>query len=76
MGALSKGHIAGAVLDVFDNEPLPPNSPLWSHPEVIVTPHVAALSTPNDVSVIFAENLERYIAGVELKFQVSMENGY
>ncbi|WP_275944191.1 NAD(P)-dependent oxidoreductase [Gluconacetobacter tumulicola] len=40
--ALESGHLAGAVLDVFDHEPLPPSSPLWDHPRITVTPHVAS----------------------------------
>lgn len=45
LAALDAGHLAGAVLDVFDPEPLPANDPAWRHPKVIVTPHLASLAS-------------------------------
>ena len=44
--ALDSGHLGGATLDVFREEPLPPGNPLWDHPKVLVTPHVASYSVP------------------------------
>ena len=60
--AVSRGHLAGAALDVFNEEPLPATSPLWSLPNVIVTPHAAALSAGNQArqAEIFLANLRRY----------------
>ncbi|MCC9621429.1 glyoxylate/hydroxypyruvate reductase A [Thalassospira sp. MA62] len=46
IAALDRGHLSGASLDVFDPEPLPPDHPLWSHPKVFVTPHVASICEP------------------------------
>eukprot|EP00048_Salpingoeca_helianthica_P003872 m.71373 g.71373 ORF g.71373 m.71373 type:complete len:339 (-) comp12941_c0_seq1:28-1044(-) len=58
--ALDRGLLAGAVLDVFATEPLPASSPLWTHPKVVITPHVAAVSFGPDVASLFAANLSRF----------------
>jgi phosphoglycerate dehydrogenase-like enzyme len=63
--ALQKGQLAAAVLDVFEVEPLPPDSPLWSHPKISVTPHVSGLSQPDDVAGAFLAALENLEAGTE-----------
>ena len=47
--ALDNEWIGGAILDVFDEEPLPKNSPLWAHPQVVITSHVAGLTSPDKV---------------------------
>ncbi len=76
--ALTSGHLAGAGLDVFENEPLPPNSPLWHMPNVIITPHVGGLSerTRQRVFERFLENLRRFLAGEPLIGVVDKEAGY
>jgi len=63
--ALDSGHLAGAALDVFECEPLPADDPLWSHPKVIVTPHVGGLHDgyADDVVALAAENLRRFLEG-------------
>ena len=65
IAALRSGHIAGAYLDVFEQEPLPADSPLWDMPNVIVTPHnsTAALGNDQRVYEIFVENLSRWSRG-------------
>jgi phosphoglycerate dehydrogenase-like enzyme len=74
--ALLAGELAGAVLDVFQREPLPPGSPLWNAPGLIVTAHVAAKSWPEDIAGIFRENYRRYDAGEPLKYSINFERGY
>ncbi|HEX8300706.1 D-2-hydroxyacid dehydrogenase [Sphingomonas sp.] len=63
--ALDNGQLAGAALDVFEHEPLPPGDPLWSHPRVIVTPHVGGLHDgyAQDMLALAESNLRRFLAG-------------
>jgi len=74
--ALVKGELSGAVLDVFQTEPLPKESPLWNAPGLIVTAHVAAKSWPQDIARIFRENFRRYVEGEPLKYRIDFEQGY
>ncbi|HEX6127872.1 MAG TPA: D-2-hydroxyacid dehydrogenase, partial [Candidatus Limnocylindria bacterium] len=76
--ALESGWIAGAVLDVFNEEPLPPDSPLYATPNVILTPHTSWSSDRVvDRSLeLFVANLRRFAAGQELDNRVDLEAGY
>jgi phosphoglycerate dehydrogenase-like enzyme len=76
--ALREGPLAGAALDVFEEEPLPPHSPLWDMDNLIVTPHVAAASPRyfQDVLELFAQNLARYLAGQPLLGRADPKEGY
>lgn len=76
--ALQEGIIAGALLDVFEQEPLPPDSPLWMMPNVIVTPHVAGSSTSYAARVfeIFSDNLQRFLDKKLLHNVVDLSRGY
>lgn len=68
VGALDAGHIAGAALDVYETEPLPPEHPLWARPDVLLTPHVASAGTPADERrfAVLLENVRRFAAGEPL----------
>jgi len=68
IAALQSGQLAGAGLDVVDPEPLPPDSPLWQMPNVLITPHVAILGTPyrQKWEAILLENCRRFAAGQPL----------
>lgn len=74
--ALQERWIAGAVLDVFQEEPLPPEHPLWSLPNVVVTPHISGPSDPAEIAPIFNENLTRFLAGRVLRGKVDIRRGY
>ncbi|MCX6021658.1 MAG: D-2-hydroxyacid dehydrogenase [Chloroflexi bacterium] len=78
IAALRAGVIAGAALDVFDQEPLPPSSPLWEMPNVFLTAHVGGLTRQYDnrVTDLFVENLTRYLNGEPLQGAVDWERGY
>ncbi|MCK0195946.1 D-2-hydroxyacid dehydrogenase [Ancylobacter sp. 6x-1] len=76
---LHSGHIGGAILDVFEPEPLPPSSPLWSVPNLIVTPHVSADDGASYARLtidLFLRNLRRHLAGEPLLNVVRPELGY
>jgi phosphoglycerate dehydrogenase-like enzyme len=74
--ALREGRLAGAVLDVFETEPLPADHVFWTMPNVIVTAHTAALSAPPDIAPIFIDNYRRLLRGEALRYRVDFEQGY
>jgi phosphoglycerate dehydrogenase-like enzyme len=74
--ALHAGRLSGATLDVFDEEPLPQDNPLWDAPNLNVTAHIASISDPELVAPIFNENYRRYAAGEPLNFVVDFDAGY
>jgi len=65
-----------AVLDVFEDEPLPPEHPYWSTPGIHVTPHIAARTEPKEIARLFAENLARHRRGAPLVGAVDPALGY
>lgn len=78
LDALQRGSIAGAASDVFSTEPLPPSSPLWDAPNMLITPHVAGASGnvwPRIID-LFCENLRRYQAGEPLLNTIDKQRGY
>jgi phosphoglycerate dehydrogenase-like enzyme len=78
VGALRNGELAGAGLDVFEREPLPPESPLWDLENVILTTHVAGTSQhrPQRTFEFFRENLRRYVSGDPLLNVVDKHRGF
>lgn len=76
IAALETGHLAGAALDVFRTEPLPADDPLWRHPAVLVTPHVAAPTQPGSAVRIMADTIRRHRAGDPIAHLVQRERGY
>jgi glyoxylate/hydroxypyruvate reductase A len=76
IGAIDSGHISGATLDVFETEPLPESSPLWSHPKITVTPHVAAISDPRVMAKNAVDGIARHKAGRPLGNVVDLTRGY
>lgn len=73
---LKSGLLAGAVLDVFDAEPLAADSAFWSVPRLTITAHIAALTSPAAIAPLFFDNLSRFLAGKALRAEVDFERGY
>ncbi|OYZ97316.1 MAG: glyoxylate/hydroxypyruvate reductase A, partial [Rhizobiales bacterium 17-65-6] len=74
--ALRSGHIAQATLDVFEVEPLPPDSPLWSMDNVLITPHLASIAIPRSAAAQVADNIRRVRAGEPVLNRVDPVRGY
>jgi phosphoglycerate dehydrogenase-like enzyme len=74
--ALEKDKIAGAVLDVTEQEPLPEDHPFWTTKNLLLTFHTSAISYPEDIVGLFVENYGLYHEGKPLKFQVDFQKGY
>ena len=74
--SLRNNRIAGAALDVFDEEPLPHDSPLWDTPNLTITAHIAAISHPALIVPIFIENYRRYVKGQPLQYVVDFDAEY
>ena len=73
---LDDGTLGAASLDVFAQEPLPADSPFWTHPKVVLTPHNAADTDPDEISKYVARQIERFEAGGALENVVDPERGY
>ncbi|UVC12267.1 glyoxylate/hydroxypyruvate reductase A (plasmid) [Rhizobium sp. TH2] len=76
LDALDMHHLSGAVIDVTEPEPLPPEHPLWRHPKVILTPHIASVTQPETAARAVIENIKRHRAGLDPIGLVDRERGY
>jgi glyoxylate/hydroxypyruvate reductase A len=76
LAALDSGRLAGATLDVFRTEPLPPDHPFWRHERILVTPHVASMTPPRSAARLVAANIRRLRAGAPLEGLVDRRRGY
>ena len=74
--ALDRRELAGALLDVFDSEPLPPDSRLWNVPHLTLTAHISAVSHPELIVPVFIDNFRRYRDGQPLNHVVDFAAGY
>lgn len=76
MKVLYEGKLAAAILDVFEQEPLPESHPFWTTPNLYMTFHTSAISSPEEITKLFVENYRLYIEGKPLKYIVDFEKGY
>ena len=76
LACLDNGTLGAASLDVYVTEPLPLDSPFWTHPKVILTPHNAADTDPDEISKYVAQQIERFEAGGALENVVDRRRGY
>jgi glyoxylate/hydroxypyruvate reductase len=76
--ALRSGHLAGAALDVFAEEPLPPGNPLWEMPNVVVSPHSASTSDRENarITALFCDNLRCFLSGEPLRNILNVQRMY
>lgn len=74
--AIESGIITEAYLDVFQEEPLPPDHPFWDNRKIVVTPHIASITNPENAAAIISENYRRLKAGEALLYEVNREKGY
>jgi len=74
--ALQTKKLAAAVLDVFEQEPLPKDHPFWDTPNLLMTYHTSAPSLPADLAELFTANYRRYLNGEDLLYRVDFERGY
>jgi len=74
--ALDAGILEAAVLDVFEKVPLPGTHPFWNRPRITITPHVAAITDPNELAQQLIDNYKRLSSGMELAHTVNREDGY
>ncbi|MGO8092888.1 2-hydroxyacid dehydrogenase [Rhizobium leguminosarum] len=76
IAALDAGHLSGAVIDVTEPEPLPPEHGFWRHPKIILTPHIASVTQPETAARAVIDNIKRHRDGLDLIGLVDRDRGY
>ncbi|MDB5447901.1 MAG: glyoxylate/hydroxypyruvate reductase [Phenylobacterium sp.] len=76
LAALERGQVSAAVLDVLGQEPPPPDHPFFSHPKILLTPHVAAMTHPESAAQVVLANIRRHEAGQPMYGLVTRDRGY
>ena len=76
VAALNSDHLSSAAIDVTDPEPLPPDHAFWSHPRILLTPHVASVTQPESAARAVIDNIKRYRAGLDPIGLVDRTRGY
>ena len=76
LAALASGRLRNAILDVTDPEPLPASHPLWTHPRVRITPHIASATRPDTAVDVVLDNIRRHRAGQPMLGQIDRSRGY
>src|SRR5207253_5239201 len=74
--ALDSGQLSGAVLDVLQEEPAPADHPFWDHPQILLTPHIAAMTQPESAFGVLLENIRRHQRGESKVGQIDRKQGY
>lgn len=74
--ALDSGQLSGAVLDVVQNEPAPADHPFWGHPQILLTPHIAAMTQPESAFAVLLENIRSFERGEPMNGQIDRNKGY
>jgi len=76
LDALDSGQLSGAVLDVLQEEPAPAEHPFWAHPQIVLTPHIAAMTQPASAFGVLLENIRRFERGEPMTGEVDRHKGY
>ena len=76
LSLLDEGHMSGAVLDVFDPEPLPAGHAFWTHPRIIMTPHIASMTRADSAARALIANIRRHRSGQPMEGEVARGRGY
>lgn len=76
LDALASGQLSGAVLDVLQQEPAPAEHPFWDHPQILLTPHIAAMTQPQSAFAVLLDNIRRHQRGEPMLGQIDRTLGY